>query len=120
MEPNMMKNGMVVSTLLVILLMVIGCATMEAARHEYLMRGSVLDVQDGTAYLCLGTEQGAKVGQVFTVHRYVHTPGSRGGYNVDYVGSVKIMKVESHMAYAKILTGDVKANDVVDLTTEKP
>jgi len=120
MEPRAMRNGTVVSSLLMFLLFVMGCATMEAARHEYLMRGSVLDVEDGTAYLCVGTEQGAKVGQVFTVSRYAHIPGSRGEYNVDYVGSVKIMKVESHMAYAKILTGDVKANDVVDLTTEKP
>jgi len=120
MEPKEMRNGRFVSTFLVILLMVTGCATMEAARHEYLMRGSVLDVQDGTAYLCLGTEQGAKVGQVFTVSRYVHIAGSRGGYNVEYVGTIKITEVESHMAYAKILTGDVKANDVVDLTTEKP
>ena len=120
MEPKVMKNGMVVSTFLVILLLVMGCATMEAARHEYLMRGSVLDVEDGTAYLCMGTEHGAKVGQVFTVHRYVHTPGARGGYNVDYVGTVKITEVESHMAYAKILTGNVKANDIVDLSTEKP
>ena len=120
MEPYAMKNGMVVSTLLMILLMVMGCATLEAARHEYLMRGSVLDVENGTAYLCLGTEQGAKVGQEFTVHRYVGIPGSRGGYHVEYVGSIKITEVQSHMAYAKILTGDVKANDVVDLKTENP
>jgi hypothetical protein len=120
MEQRAMRNVTVLSTLLLILLMIMGCATMEAARHKYLMRGSVLEVQDGTAYLCLGTEHGAKVGQVFTVSRYVHTPGSRGGYNVDYVGTVKITEVESHMAYAKILTGNVKANDVVDLNTENP
>jgi hypothetical protein len=120
MEPKVMRNGTVVSPLLVILLLVMGCATMEAARHEYLMRGSVLDVQDGTVYLCLGTAQGAKVGQDFTVRRYVHIPGSRGGYNVDYVGTVKITEVQTHMAWAKILTGDVKANDVVNLNTENP
>jgi len=122
MEPRAMRNGTVVSSLLMFLLFVMGCATMEAARHEYLMRGSVLDVEDGTAYLCVGTEQGAKVGQVFTVHRYVKIAGwrARGVYKVDYVGTIKITEVESHMAYAKILTGDVKANDVVDLKAENP
>jgi hypothetical protein len=120
MEQRAMSNGSAVSTLLMLLLLFMGCATMEAARHEYLMRGSVLEVQNGTAYLCLGTEQGAKVGQEFTVHRYVGIPGSRGGYKVEYVGTVKITEVESHMAYAKILTGDVKANDIVDLKAENP
>ncbi|MFA4902293.1 MAG: hypothetical protein WC600_06055 [Desulfobaccales bacterium] len=121
MKPRVMRNGTVVSTLLVILLMAMGCATLETARHKYFMRGQVLEVQDGTAYLCLGTEQGAKVGQVLTVRRYVKIGGSRGGqYRVDSVGTVKITEVESHMANAKIVTGDVKPNDIVDLNIENP
>ncbi len=121
MKPRVMRNGTVVSAMLMILLMTMGCASLEAARHKYFMRGQVLEVQDGTAYLCLGTEQGAKVGQVFTVRRYVRTGGPRGGgYKVDYVGTVKITEVESHMAYAKIVTGDVKANDIVDLNSDNP
>jgi hypothetical protein len=116
MKTNAMRNRMVVIPLLMILLMTMGCATMESARHEYFMRGQVLDVEGGTAYLCLGTEQGAKVGQEFTVRRYVNIGGARGGnYRVDNVGTVRITEVESHMAYANILTGKVKANDIVDL-----
>jgi hypothetical protein len=81
------------------------------------MRGQVLDVQGGTAYICLGTEQGAKVGDVFTVRRYVNTIVARGvpQYRVDNIGSVQITEVFSHMANAKILNGDVRAHDVVDL-----
>lgn len=121
MKPGMMKNGTVVGVLLVILVTAMGCATMEAARHKYLMRGQVLEVHDGTAYLCLGTEQGAQVGQVFTVRRYVRTGGPRGGgYRVDLVGKVKITEVESHMANAKIVSGDVRANDIVDLDISNP
>jgi hypothetical protein len=116
MKPRVMKNGTFVSMLLVILLTAMGCASLEAARHKYFMRGQVLEVEGGTAYLCIGTEQGAKVGQVFTVHRYVKIGGTRGGrYRVDSVGTVRITEVESHMANAQIVTGDVKANDVVDL-----
>jgi hypothetical protein len=116
MEPRMVRNGVALSTWLMILLMATGCASLEAARQTYLMRGQVLDVEDGTAYISLGTEQGAKVGQVFTVSRYVRS-GPRGGewQRVGYVGTVKITKVFSDMAHAKIMTGDVKANDHVEL-----
>lgn len=116
-----MRNRRVGGMLLMILLTPMGCATLETARHKYLMRGQVLEVQDGTAYLCLGTEQGAKVGQVFTVRRYVRIGGPRGGsYRVDSVGTVKITEVETHMARAKIITGKVKENDIVDLNVNNP
>ncbi len=97
----------------------LGCATIESTGHKYIMRGSVLDVSDGTAYLCIGTEQGAKVGQEFTVYRYVKIMMPRKGvqwqYRIDTVGKVKITDTESHMAHASIVSGDVKANDVVEL-----
>ena len=122
MKPKVMKHGTVVSMLLVILLAGMCCPTVgtgqpfEAARHKFFMRGQVLEVADGKVYLCLGTEQGAQVGQVFTVTRYVNIGGARGGhYRIDPVGTVKITEVESHMAWAKIITGDVKVHDVVDL-----
>jgi hypothetical protein len=115
------KTMTFLSALLVILVTTMGCATIETAKHKYLMRGQILEVQDGTAYLCLGTEQGAKVGQIFNVHRYVKIGGPRGGqYRVDSVGTVRITEVESHMANAKIVSGAVKANDVVELNMSNP
>jgi len=115
-----MKKRNIVSLLLVILFTTsVGCATLESAGHKYIMRGSVLEVSDGTAYLCIGTDQGAKVGQEFTVKRYVRTgPPSKGqqpSYKVETVGRVKITETESHMAHARILHGDVKGSDVVEL-----
>jgi len=124
MKPKAMRSGTVVSTVLVILLIAMGCATvwaqgpLETMRHKVFMRGQILDVQGGTAYLCLGTEQGAKVGDVLMVRRYVRVGGgARGGgrYRVDDIGTVQITEVFSHMANAKILKGDVKVHDVVDL-----
>ncbi len=116
-----MKKRTFVSVLLVIIFATLaGCATLETARHKYIMRGSVLDVMDGTATICLGTEQGAQIGQEFTVYRYMRTaaPGGKGtqvSYKIINVGTVKISDIETHMANAKILTGDVKVNDVVEL-----
>ncbi|MFA5183688.1 MAG: hypothetical protein WC405_20455 [Syntrophales bacterium] len=119
----MMKNGTVAGVLLVIWVTAMGCATLETAGHQYLMRGQVLEVKDGTAYLCLGSEEGAKVGQVFTVRRYVNMGYQKGGqprYRIDRVGTVRITEVETHMASAKIVTGDVKANDIVELDISNP
>ena len=122
MKPKAMRSGTVVSAVLVILLIAMGYATvwaqgpLETMRHKVFMRGQILDVEGGTAYLCLGTEQGAKVGDVLTVRRYVSIGGARGGhYRVDNIGTVQITEVFSHMANAKILKGDVKVHDVVDL-----
>ena len=114
-----MKMRNVMNVLFVILFATsMGCATMESAGHKYVMRGSVLDVSDGTAYVCLGTDQGAKVGQEFTVYRYIKAYTSskqEPTYKVENVGKVQITKTESHMANVKILNGDVKQNDVVEL-----
>jgi len=115
-----MKMRTVLNVLLVILFATsMGCATLESAEHKYIMRGSVLDVSDGTAFICIGTEQGAKVGQEFTVYRYLRMYTSskvqEPTYSVENVGKVQITKTESHMANVKILSGDVKQNDVVEL-----
>jgi len=115
-----MKKRSVLYVLLVFLFaMSAGCATLQSAQHKYVMRGSVLDVSDGKAYVCLGTEQGAKVGQEFTVYRYVRTvPPPKGQppqYKVETVGRVKITQTDSHMAYAEILNGDVQEKDIVEL-----
>ena len=123
MKPRVMRNKKVVNTVLMILLIAMGCATvwaqgpLETMRHKVFMRGQILDVEHGTAYLCLGTEQAAKVGDVLTVRRYVNIGGGRAGghYRVENIGTVQITEVFSHMANAKILNGDVKAHDVLDL-----
>jgi hypothetical protein len=36
------------------------------------------------------------------------------------VGTVKITDVETHMANAKIVSGDIKANDIVELNIDNP
>lgn len=114
-----MKMRIIQGGLLAVLLAVtLGCATLEIAGHKYIMRGSILDVTDGTAYLCIGTEEGAEVGQEFTVYRYTRVYGrqARGVYyKVETVGKVKITQTESHMASAKILSGNVEKSDVVEL-----
>ncbi|RJQ77907.1 MAG: hypothetical protein C4519_12800 [Desulfobacteraceae bacterium] len=48
-----------------------GCAAMGTARHAYIMKGQILEVDGREAYLCIGSTDGARAGQEFPVYRYV-------------------------------------------------
>ena len=89
--------------------------------HKYLMKGQILEVDKQEAYLCIGSAEGAKAGQKFSVFRYVKARGSvekqsLPGYKRELVGAVKITEVvDEHFAKAIILDGDIKINDVAEL-----
>ena len=94
-----------------------GCASI---RHDYLMKGQVLDVKDDSiAVVCVGLNDGATVGQMLSVYRFKPTYSTVEGTDqferVD-VGKVKIRKiVNEHYANAEILVGEVHKNDIVQL-----
>ena len=106
----------------VLLLFMSGCATFESAKHKYIMRGQILEVTGDTAYLCIGSKDGAQVGQEYTVYRFVKVPLVKTRGTVNYVfkreqaGGIKITEiVDEHMATAQITRGEVKANYIVEL-----
>ena len=118
-----MKMKAMVNVFLVILFVfAAGCATMQTAGHKYMMKGQILEVSDGEAYLCIGSAEGAKAGQEFSVYRYSklpHTSAKQAGpsYKRETVGSVKINQVvDEHFAKANIVAGDIRVNDVAELT----
>ena len=117
----MKKRGLVFILCAMLLVAVAGCAGMETAHHKYLMRGTVLDVTGDMVYLCIGTADGAKVGQQLSVHRFqqaavVGQGKPAGGFDRQDIGEVKITEVvDVHYARAKVSKGDVKVNDVVEL-----
>lgn len=86
----------------------------------YLMKGQILDVADGEAYLCIGSAEGARTGQEFTVFRFTRMQPigakQQPTYKRDPVGAVKITEVvDEHYARAKVVRGDVRTNDVAEL-----
>lgn len=117
----MRKSAIVNVFLAILFIAAAGCATMETVSHKYIMKGQVLDVSDGEAYLCIGSADGAKAGQEFPVYRYVRLPfaGTKQAapsFKREEVGSVKIKEVvDVHYARATILRGDIKVNDVAEL-----
>jgi predicted small secreted protein len=98
-----------------------GCATLESAGHKYIMRGQILEVTGDTVYLCIGSSDGAKVGQEYAVVKFVKVPKPYDKPPVPYfkreeTGVVKITEiVHEHMANAKIVSGAAKENDMVEL-----
>jgi len=117
-----MRRTAIVNVFLAILFIVsAGCATMHTVEHKYFMKGQILDVSGGEAYLCIGSAEGAKEGQEFLVYRHGKLPyNQKGGtpsFKREEVGAVKISQVvEEHFAKAKILRGDIRVNDVAELT----
>lgn len=117
----MRKTGMVNVFLAVLFIAVAGCATMQSVEHKYFMKGQVLDVSDGEAYICIGSAEGAKAGQEFSVYRYIRlaygsSKQKSPSYKRETVGSVKIIQVvDEHYAKASVISGNIQVNDVAEL-----
>lgn len=115
-----MKDILKFTLFVILALMVSGCAGLQTAGHKYVMRGQILEVSDSTAYLCVGSNDGAQIGQELTVYRFdkIPNPNTKSTapmFKKQEIGKIKILEiVDEHMANAKILSGNVKVNDVVE------
>lgn len=91
-------------------------------RHQYLMRGQVLESNGGAIVVCIGKEDGAAVGQVLQVVRHVRLASSakKAGprYRRDPVGSIRIVSLfDGHYADAQVIAGTPQVNDMVELAS---
>lgn len=115
-----MKKNIIVILLFAAFLSISGCAKMESAYHENSMKGQILEVTDNVAYLCIGSRDGAKIGQEFSIYKYEKIPNiskfSGQKFKREEVGSVKIVEiVDEHYAKATVLSGEAKINYMVEL-----
>lgn len=105
-----------------VLLATSACSSMQSARHEYLMRGQVVEVSGGSAVVCIGSKDGARVGQDLVVYRLIakNSGGSAKSpqrWERVKVGSVRIAEVlDEHFATVQVITGPVEVNHVVELS----
>ncbi len=88
--------------------------------HRYLMKGSIVEVSDGSVYLCIGTHDGAAKGQELDVVRVSRASG--GGpkapptFKRQTVGRVRIDEVvDEHFARATVISGSAEKGDIVEL-----
>lgn len=104
-----------------LLVAVTGCSSMQSARHQYLMRGQVLDASAEQVLICVGSRDGAQAGQVLKAYRFKadparwdKSPGPR--FKRIEIGTVRISEViDEHFATAQVTSGSPTVNDVVEL-----
>ncbi|MBF0466213.1 MAG: hypothetical protein HQK88_03185 [Nitrospirae bacterium] len=115
---NSVRLFLILLAITVTTLMVGGCAGLEQAHHEYLMKGTILEKTGDEVYLCIGTKDGAQVGQELNVYltRRVIGKGTHTDWERVFTGKVKITEiVDEHFAKGKVISGTVKENDIAEL-----
>lgn len=107
---------------LIVLLALSGTASAAEGNflHEVLMRGQVLEQDNGSLVVCVGEADGAQVGQVLEVVRHKRLTRSNKAagprYRREAVGQVRITGLfDTHYAHAAVITGKPKVNDTVEL-----
>jgi hypothetical protein len=80
------------------------------------MKGSIIETYDSYIYLCIGSNDGAEVGQELDVYKIRTISKARSTFQREHAGKVKITEiVDEHFAKAKVISGKAAKNDVVEL-----
>jgi hypothetical protein len=109
-----------VSLILVIFIafLMFSCA---AVYHGLLMKGSIIEASDSDVYLCIGSKDGATVGQELDVYKVIRVARARPAtFRREYAGKVKITEIiDEHFAKATVISGKAEKYDIVELVSPK-
>ncbi len=93
------------------------CATVY---HGYIMRGSIIEASDSEVYLCIGSKDGATVGQELDVYKLIRVTRARPTFRREFTGKVKITEIiDEHFAKAAVISGKAARDDIVELVPPK-
>lgn len=109
------KKFISMSVLGVLVILLVSCASVQRLYHQSFMKGSILEKEDSTVYLCIGKNDGAKVGQELDVYKVkvITIPKQATRTERNLVGKVKITEVlDEHFARAIVVSGSVEKNDI--------
>jgi hypothetical protein len=85
--------------------------------HGFWMKGSIIETSDSEVYLCIGSKDGASVGQELDVYQIIKTKSKATPFRRAHTGRVKINEiVDEHFAKATVISGKAEKNDIVELT----
>jgi len=97
-----------------IIFLMFSCATVY---HGYLMKGSIIEASNSDVYLCIGSKDGATVGQELDVYKIFAVTRARPTFRREYSGKVKITEIiDEHFAKATVISGKAERDDIVELT----
>lgn len=121
---RMKKSAAPAILIVTALIFMSGCASWNKAYHKYIMRGTILETSGNEVYLCIGSRDGAQVGQKFDVYKLTtqgtYQPGKGGvvgpTFRKDKTGTIKITQiVNEHFARATVTSGTAKKDYVAEL-----
>jgi hypothetical protein len=100
----------------IVILLMVSCASVY---HGYLMKGSIIE-SNSEIYLCIGSKDGASVGQEFEVYKIVQGQSKANPFKRELAGKVKITEIiDEHFAKATVISGKAEKGDIVELTRPK-
>ena len=117
-ENKMNTNSFKIFLVVVLTLILSSCAN-SPFYHEHIMRGQIVGFDTSEIVVCIGTKDGAEIGQQLEVYRTTWDDTTDEGYEYDinYVGKVEIVSVvNEHFARAKVINGDLMKHDIVEFT----
>ncbi|CAH0498975.1 hypothetical protein [Novosphingobium sp. CECT 9465] len=89
--------------------------------HSWFMRGSIVGEQAEGKVVCIGSEDGATVGQILDAYKVVQNPGpgNKGAgptFRRERTGHVRIDHVyDAHFAHVSVVDGAPSVHDIVEL-----
>ena len=91
-----------------------------AVYHGLLMKGSIIEASDSEVYLCIGSKDGASVGQELDVYKVIRVTRARPTFRREHTGKVRIIEiVDEHFARATVIFGKAEKDDIVELVRPK-
>ena len=94
------------------------CTTGQAVYHGVLMKGHVVDQDANGPIVCIGTEDGAKVGQQLAVYHNDRNPVQKTSSPIirTDAGTIEIVEIfDAHYARTKVIRGQIRIGDTVEL-----
>jgi len=102
------------------LVLLAGPVSAQGIGHGYFMRGSIISIDSKGTVVCIGSAEGAEVGQVLEVYHVSAHPGpNKTGtplFHRQLVGHVRVDHVyDEHFAHVSVTDGHVLRSDIVEL-----
>jgi hypothetical protein len=112
-----LKGGVSLILVAFVIFLMASCATVY---HGFLMKGSIIETSDSEVYLCIGSRDGASVGQELDVYKIIQRQSKATPFRRVLTGKVKITEiVDEHFAKATVISGKAEKNDIVELIRPK-
>jgi hypothetical protein len=128
-EVKHMKRNSILMLFLTSAVLFAGCQHLQPLYHKHIMKGTVLETRGKEVTICIGTRDGAKVGQELEVFRFIRKKPSSGSpegfgrgaqtqprFERAKTGDIKIIRIiNEHFAIARIENGVAAKNYMVEL-----